>query len=398
MLVMVMACLLIVVGFTLGEVLSRGAGAFGMFIAFMVWVGLSLASYFSGDRIVLAMSGARRIEKSDHPQLFNIVEEMQIASGLPRPPEVYIIDEAAPNAFATGRKPETSAVAVTAGLLERLDRDELQGVIAHEIGHIKNRDVLFMTMVGVMLGAIVYLSDTGLRGMFHGHRTRRRTSSDNGQGNAIMLIIAIIVFILAPIIAQLIYYAVSRKREYLADASAVQFTRYPDGLARALEKISISPFKLNAANRATAGMYIVNPLKWTAQGLADLSSTHPATTERVKILRSMAGGAGFVDYDRAFKRITGQKGGVMPKSALALGAMAAVSPHTQVAPVSASAPATTPAMAVAERVRQTTDVLWKVNKYIFINCDCDTKLKIPPIYANKLIECPHCRKAHKVTV
>src|SRR4030042_1055349 len=200
---------------------------------------------------------------------------MSTAAGLPKLPEVYIIDEAAPNAFATGRDPQHAVVAVTAGLLETLNRDELQGVIAHELGHVANRDVLYMMMVGVMMGTIVLLADIGGRAFFWGGGRRRTSSRSGGQAQLIILIVAIVLMILAPLVAQLIYLAISRRREYLADASAAMYTRYPDGLASALEKISHSTAKLTVATRATAPMYIVNPLGVSQRGLADLSSTHP---------------------------------------------------------------------------------------------------------------------------
>ena len=243
-LVVVMAALLFLLGYTLAEALAPGAGAGGLFIAFLVWVGLTLVSYYQGDSIFLALARARRIEKRDHPVLFNVVEEMSIAAGLPKVPDVYIVDEAAPNAFATGRDPQHAVVAVTAGLLETLDRDELQGVVAHELGHVANRDVLYMMMVGVMMGTIVLLADFGGRAFFWGGGRRRTSSRSGGEAQLIILVVAVVLMILAPVIAQLIYLAISRRREYLADASSAMYTRYPDGLASALEKMSRSTARL----------------------------------------------------------------------------------------------------------------------------------------------------------
>jgi heat shock protein HtpX len=384
-LVVMMAALLFLVGYALGEALAPGAGVGGLLVAFVVWVVLTLVSYFQGDSIFLALARARRIEKKDNPQLYNIVEEMTIAAGLPKVPDVYVMDEAAPNAFATGRDPQHAAVAVTAGLLETLNRDELQGVIAHELGHVKNRDVLYMLMVGIMMGAIVLLADIGARVFFYGGGRRRTSSRSDGQGQLVIVIVAVVLMILAPIIAQLIYLALSRRREYLADASSALFTRYPEGLARALEKISHSTANLATATRATAPMYIVNPLGATAKGLADLTSTHPPTSERIRILRSMGGGASLGSYDQAFRAVTGQRGGVVPPSGLA-----AVGP--------AAAVATTPADTSArlDRVRQTTDMLWRLNQYVFIGCACGTKLKVPPAYLGRNIACPHCGAVHAI--
>lgn len=386
-LIILMAALLFVVGFALGEVIQPGMGVFGLFIAAVVWLIMTLVSYFQGDRIFLRISGARKIRKSDHPMLFNVVEEMKIASGLPHMPDIYIIDDPALNAFATGRKPENAAVAVTAGLLERLNRDELQGVIAHEMAHIHNRDVLYMTMVAIMLGAIVWMADIGLRRLFWGGSRRRTSGGQGGQLQIILLVVGLLVIVLAPILAHLIYYAISRKREYLADACAAQFTRYPEGLARALEKIGISPIKLRSATRATAPMYIANPFKIGKSFLNEVTSTHPPVAERIKILRAMGGGAGYVEYDRAYRQVHPKSSSVLPSSVLQAPALAAVA---------VTPPPRTDDRSDVDRVRQTTDALWHTNDYIFIDCDCQTRLKIPPKYRGKTIECPHCMTPHPV--
>jgi len=380
-----MAGMLFFVGWVVGEVVGQGLGILGIGVAFVIWLILSVVSYFAGDQIFLSMSGARKIGPQDHPVLHNVVEEMKIASGLPKMPDVYIIDSSAPNAFATGRSPETASVAVTSGLLRILSRDELQGVVAHEMGHIKNRDILYMLMVGVMMGAIVMLADFGIRYLFiTGGRSRSSRKGGGGQAGAIILIVGVVLMILAPIIAQIIYFTVSRKREYLADASSALFTRYPEGLASALEKISKSPKKLESVSRATAPMYIINPLRVSERGLADLTSTHPPTSQRINILRGM-GGAGHTDYDEAFRKVTGRAVGVVPASAMISGGKAAI-----------AKPKEADGSTQLERLRQATDLLWKLNSYIFIACACGTKLKVPPPYAGKTIECPHCGRKHEV--
>ncbi len=266
---------LILLGYFFGSAYYPDGGGFiGIFFAVLIWGILSLISYFSGSKILLAVSGAKEVTREVHPQLFNVVEEMKISAGLTTMPKVYIINEIAPNAFATGIKPENSAVAVTAGLLARLSRDELQGVIAHEVSHIVNRDVLFMTFAGIMLGSIVLISQVFLRSLwFGGGRYSSKSSKSSGQGQMIIMIIAIVFAILAPILAQLLYFAISRKREYLADASAVRYTRYPEGLASALEKISDNSIELKTANKVTAPMFIVNPLKPKGRKLSDLTSS-----------------------------------------------------------------------------------------------------------------------------
>ncbi len=389
-LVTAMALLLFALGWLLGTY-YLGDGRLGVGIAAAVWLVQVAIAWFAGDAIFLAVSRARKIRKQDHPTLWNVVEEMTIAAGLPRMPDVYIIDDDAPNAFATGRGPESASVAVTAGLLNRLDRDELQGVVAHELSHVGNRDVMYMLMVGVLMGSIVLLADLGARTLLHGGRRRTSSSRGGGGGAVIVLVVAVVVMIVAPLLAQLLYYAVSRRREYLADASSTLLTRYPDGLASALEKIALVPARLASASRATAPMFIVNPLAVTARGMADLTSTHPSISERVRILRGMTGtGGGLKEYDRAFRKVTGRPVGIVPAGALSRSAAAVVpaAPHPSPAQVTAAS--------LVGRVRETTDALWKLNDYAFIACPCDTRLKVPPAYRGKVIECPHCRTPHRV--
>jgi heat shock protein HtpX len=256
---------------------------FGLALAFVAGTISGLATYYGGDRMVLAASHASEISHDDAPVLFNVVEEMAIAAGVPMP-KVYIIDDSAPNAFATGRGPEHASVAVTSGLLEKLDRDELQGVIAHEMSHVGNFDIRYAMLVGVLVGTTVLISDFFLRGLWFGGGRRRE---GEGQGQVIMLIIAIALAILAPLFARLLQLSISRQREFLADASAVQLTRNPKGLADALQKISGDREVLEAANRATAHLYIVNPIKKFEKRSKGLFSTHPPIEQRIEILRQM---------------------------------------------------------------------------------------------------------------
>src|ERR671933_2052743 len=261
---------------------------FGLVLALVVGTFSGLATYYGGDRMVLAASQAKEITHDDAPILFNVVEEMAIASGLPMP-KVYIIEDSAPNAFATGRDPEHASVAVTSGLLQKLNRDELQGVIAHEMSHVGNFDIRYAMLVGILVGTTVLISDFFLRGLwFGGGRGGRREGG--GQLQFIMLLIAIVLAILAPLFARLLQLSISRQREYLADASAVQLTRNPKGLADALQKISGDQEVLEVANRATAHLYIVNPIKKFEKRSRGLFSTHPPIEERIKILRSMETG------------------------------------------------------------------------------------------------------------
>jgi heat shock protein HtpX len=265
----------------------RGA-LFGLGLAFVVGTISGLATYYGGDRVVLAASRAREITHDDAPVLFNVVEEMAIAGGVPMP-KVYIIEDSAPNAFATGRDPEHASVAVTSGLLEKLDRDELQGVIAHEMSHVGNYDIRYAMLVGILVGTTVLISDFFLRGLWlGGGRENRRDGG--GQAQLIMIIVAVVLAILAPIFARLLQLSISRQREYLADATAVKLTRNPKGLADALQKISGDREVLEAANRATAHLYIVNPIKKFEKRSKGLFSTHPPIEERIQILRSMETG------------------------------------------------------------------------------------------------------------
>lgn len=376
-----MALLLLATGWAVGETLAA-APVPGILAAAGLWVFLAELSFRAGDKVILSISGARKVSKEDHPVLFNVVEEMSVAAGLPKPPEVYILDEGAPNAFATGTRPERAAVVVTAGLLERLTRDELQGVIAHEISHIKHRDVVYLTLMAVMVGTVVILADFARRVLFYGGGTRRRTSSSS-RGAAPVYLLAIVLILLAPLIARLMYLALSRRREYLADAGAALATRYPEGLASALEKIETYWSPLSAANPATAPMFIVNPLTKAASAVAGLFSTHPPTEERIRILRSLGGAVSFAGYDEAFRKVTGRPVGVVPAAALRL-------------PATSVRPATADSRTALERLRQATDLLWRLSGFAFIPCSCGTTLKVPPVYRGQELPCPHCGTLHKV--
>ena len=243
---------------------------------------MSFGSYWYSDKIVLRMSRAKEIKERSYPELYRLVENLCIAAGLPLP-KIYIIDEAAPNAFATGRDPKHAVIAVTKGLLEKLDRSELEGVLAHELSHIGNWDILLQTVVVILVGLVVLLSDWFLRWTWLGGR--RRDSQEGGQLGTIMLLIGIGLAILSPFFAVLIQMAISRKREFLADASGALLTRYPEGLARALEKISQDKTPLRVANKATAHMYIANPFK--GKKVRKLFMTHPPIEERIRALRGM---------------------------------------------------------------------------------------------------------------
>ncbi len=268
------------VGFIFARAMGSSAILYGAVIFSVL---MSFGSYWWSDKIVLAMSSAKPVTHEDGREIYHIVENLCITAGLPVP-KIYIIEDSAPNAFATGRDPEHGVICLTTGIIQKLEKTELEGVIAHELSHIGNRDILLSTVVVVLVGFVTLLADWFLRFSFFGGRKSDRESS---QLDLIITIVAIFLAILAPIAATLMQLAISRKREFLADASGALLTRYPEGLARALEKISADQEPLEVANRATAHLYIVNPFKGKGNKLKNLFMTHPAIEERVKILRGM---------------------------------------------------------------------------------------------------------------
>jgi heat shock protein HtpX len=387
LLVIVMGVLLALLGYFLG-LYFIGSGTVGLLIALIIWVIMSLVGYFQGDSILLATSRAKKIAPDDHPRLYNVVEEMKIASGLEAMPDIYIMDDPALNAFATGRNPKKATVAVTSGLLQKLNRDELQGVVGHEIAHVKNRDVLLMAMCAVLLGTIVVLAWYASRFFIFGGmgRTRRSSSSGGSGGQIIILALAIILMILAPIFAQLIYFALSRRREYLADASSALYTRYPEGLASALEKLAASTDQLKSVNKATAPMYIINPFRKQGMSAEDLTSTHPPISERIRILRAMSG-ASYKDYSAAYQQVRHTDKAFIPAAeALATGSVA----------LRAAQPEVPEKLEEVQRVRETTNALWNVHNYKTITCACGTKLRLPPSYKLPEVKCPHCGRINPV--
>ena len=285
-LILFFLCLIFAISWGFGEV--TGLGTMGLIIAGVIAVAMTFGSYYASDKIVLAISRARPVKKEDYPYLYNVVEGLAIAAGLPKP-RCYVIDDTAPNAFASGRNPENSVIVVTTGLLQKLNRAELEGVIAHEMSHIKNYDILVQTLAVVMVGVVALLSDWTLRTFFWGGGRRRSKDRSSGGGNAgqILIVVALVLAILSPIIAQLLRLAISRKREFLADANGALLTRYPPGLASALKKLSADREPLEAANKATAHMYIVNPLKNIKGRMNKLFSTHPPIEKRIAELEKM---------------------------------------------------------------------------------------------------------------
>lgn len=260
-------------------------GELSLVIAFIFAVLSTAGSYFYSDKIVLKLNNARPATREEDLKLVNILDSLVISAGLPEKPQLYVIEDAQPNAFATGRNPKHAVICVTTGLLDKLEYYELEGVIAHEMAHIKNYDILLSAIVSVMVGFVVILSDWFTRISFYGGG-RDRDRDNEGNGNAIIMLIGLIFLILAPIFGQLMQLAISRKREFLADATAVEFTRNPDGLISALEKISADPNELKVANKATENMYIANPFR-DKKKTSSLWSTHPSTEDRIEALKNL---------------------------------------------------------------------------------------------------------------
>jgi heat shock protein HtpX len=290
--------LLGLLGFAIGYAVFGSLGGGVLTTAFAVGLGslAGVGTYVAGDSLVLTVSGAREVDESQAPQLMNVVREMAIAANVPMP-RVYLIDDTAPNAFATGRDPAHASIAATTGLLEKLDREELQGVIGHELSHVRNFDIRFSLIVGVMVGAIAMLADFFLRFTFWGGGRSRDRSG--GSAQAVVFVIAIVLAILAPLISRFIQLAVNRQREYLADASSVGITRNPYGLERALAKIAGDQEVLEVANRGTQHMYFTNPIKKFEARSSSLMSTHPRIVDRINRLRQLTGEGPLAASDEA---------------------------------------------------------------------------------------------------
>lgn len=282
LLVIAFVALVALVGYVFGQ--ATNWGYTGFVLALLFAFAMSFGSYWYSDKIVLAISRARPVDRDVEPYLVNTIEGLAIAAGLPVP-AAYVIDDPSPNAFATGRNPEHAAIAVTTGLVQMMNRQELEGVLAHELAHVKNYDTLLSTLAAVLAGSVTLISEWMLRSFWWGGGRRR--NNDSGQLGAILIVVALVLAILAPVAATLIRLAISRKREYLADASGALLTRYPPGLASALRKIAADPHQLAAANKATASLYIVNPLKRIGGSMNSLFNTHPPLEDRISRLEAM---------------------------------------------------------------------------------------------------------------
>ncbi len=380
-----MGAVLVVLGFMIGAVADpQVGGPIGAVVALLFWMLLLVIALVGGDQALLLGAQARPIKKEDAPQLWNIVEEMTIASGLGKMPKVYVIENDAPNAFAAGPRPDKAVIAVTSGLLKRLNRDELQGVVAHEIGHIKNLDVRFMTIATVMLASITIISDLFMRSLWFGAGSRRSSKVD-ARAQIAILAFTVLLAILAPFLARLLYMACSREREYLADASAARFTRYPEGLASALEKIALGVKSMKGVNRAIAPLYIVNPLQGLAVSSGSMLMTHPPTEQRIKILRSMAGGAGWVDYEKAFKAVRGGDAHCIGENTLnSEGSV----------PVREATAEDDSKREMIDRIREVDGLLGRMASLILIPCMCGVQIRVPQNLERDTFKCPRCGRDH----
>ena len=353
----------------------------GAVIGVIIWAIQAAVAYFLGDDIVLHFNMAVVVTPESSPKLYNIVEEMKIAAGLAVMPEIYIVQSSGLNAFATGIRQNKTAVCVTSGLVESLDRDELQGVIAHEMSHILNRDVLFMTFAGVMLGTITMLSNALLRGTLYtnsGRRTRKKGGFAGGHPAVILILLLLAIF--APVMARIFYFTISKKREYLADATAARLTRYPIGLASALEKIA-KRSSVDFVSKITAPMFIVNP--HFAGGDEDSlfsASTHPPIYKRIAILTQLQHG-GTVSFGN-YQKIYGKE---VENSPLLSNAVLKADTGETVRQKSADATAPEAAKAVE-------DIILANAGFKILTCTCGLKIKLPPTSMQNSIKCPRCKR------
>jgi len=378
-------------------------GMYGVIVAAVLWLFVFWFAYAFGDRILLAMAGAKKITVSDLHRISNIVDEMQIASGLEYLPDTYVIEDPALNAFAVGQNPTNAAIIVTSGLLKKLNRDELQGVVGHEMAHIKNRDVMLMSLCAALLGMM------DIATWFFSLRRMDDLSREAWLFGLLIfspvIVFCIILLIMVegfgspylvfwfyipaamtmmPFLARLVYLAISRRREYLADASSALYTRYPEGLASALEKIAYSIDQLMTASKATAPMFTVNPFRDQGMAASDITSTHPPVSRRIAILRAMAY-ASYLEYDRAYRQVRGVDKSVIPESAMALAGSETIRP------------AFDEYLDQMQRARETSNLIWNLNNYRLITCACGTKMRLPPSFKLTEVKCPHCGKVVPVS-
>lgn len=358
----------------------------GAFIGLILWAVQAAVAYFAGDDIVLHFNMAVVVTPESYPQLYNIVEEMKIAAGLAVMPEIYIIESPGLNAFATGIRSEKTAICVTRGLVENLNRDEIQGVIAHEMSHILNRDVLFMTFAGVMLGTITMLSNVMLRGTVAANSNNRRSRKKGGfsGGHPAVILIILLFAIVAPILARIFYFTISKKREYLADASAARLTRYPIGLASALEKIA-KHSSVDFVSKITAPMFIVNPhFAGVDEDSLFAASTHPPIYKRIAILTQLqhGGKVSLENYQKLYEKELSTSG-LFSKTTLNSDKSEAVRAEST--------------EKFTESRTDVADIILANTGFKIVTCECGLKIKLPPSDLRMKVVCPRCRKEVSVS-
>ncbi len=393
---LLMGLILLTLGYLIGEYFFAEPHI-GIIVALIIWA-INVINCLFGYDSILKTNNAYLAPREHFPQLHNIVEEMIIAANMVHMPEIYIIPERGLNAFAIGVSPKKSAIIVSAGLLGELDRDELQGVIAHELSHIANRDTLFMTFAATLLGTVFAFSRGGTKGLNLSARSGRsvryqtakpksksKSKSSSNAGNVYLFLALLAFALISPILVRLLYYAISREREYLADASAARLTRYPEGLASALEKIALNNI-ISSTNKATAPLFIANPLATT---FADKYNTHPPIFDRINILRKMAGGADYFNYQRAYRSVTRKREALIPASAIKNYKKIPLREKSPEAASIATAKETTlfnPAL----------DFIRAMNDFIFVTCGCGLKMKVPPNFKAPTLKCPRCGKVNTI--
>ncbi|MCI5823972.1 MAG: M48 family metallopeptidase [Candidatus Gastranaerophilales bacterium] len=350
-----------------------------------IWVYIVVYGYFfvtliiashDSKNVFLKLSNARFSLRAYYPKLFNIVQEMSIASGLSTMPEIYIIDEDSPNAFACGKDPQTASVVVTKGLLARLNRDELQAVVAHEISHIVNRDILYLLYTSCLLGCMVFISDFVIKFL------RSCSNRRSFNGGAIYIIPFVLISLILVALSKIFYFCLSKKREYLADACAVQFTRNPMALANALKKIDEEQTYFVNTNPITSAMFIVSPLN-------NKEKTHPPIEKRIQILLRLSS-CNIAAYNNSYKKVLGKKSSIVSKKIIDKPS------YSKVIPIVATTLANQTVQDKIANHREAYDTMLKMENYIFIKCDCDTKLKVPKELKGQKIPCPHCKKMHLI--
>ena len=350
-----------------------------------IWVYIVVYGYFfvtliiashDSKNVFLKLSNARFALRAYYPKLFNIVQEMSIASGLSTMPDIYIIDEDSPNAFACGKDHKTASIVVTKGLLARLNRDELQAVVAHEISHIVNRDILYLMYTSCLLGCMVFISDFVIKFL------RSCSNRRSFNGGAIYIIPFVLISLVLVALSKIFYFCLSKKREYLADACAVQFTRNPMALANALKKIDEEQTYFVNTNPITSAMFIVSPLN-------NKEKTHPPIEKRIQILLRLSS-CNIAAYNNSYQKVLGKKSSIVSKKIIDKPS------YSKVIPIVATTLANQTVQDKIANHREAYDTMLKMENYIFIKCDCDTKLKVPKELKGQKIPCPQCKKMHLI--